>query len=315
MKTRLRFALVTLAAVGLAGPALAQDNLVVNGQFDSGIEGWTLGPASSGWSATDRNGTPGSGSASITNSVRRNDQGLSQCFPTTAGTRVEFGAWALLSEDATEDARAIVVAIQYESEDCTDGAVFYTYSNKARTLGEWAEQNTSITTQHGIRSVRMHLAPYPNVDDLEVTALYDDAYYREVAYGEFVLNPSMASSWYDPLQSGHGVMLHVLDRFRVWMCWFTFDAMGDPSWICALGRSYGMSTTMIFEEAFIMEGGMFPPDFDPDMVNQVPWGRIEIEFTACNEGVMRWTTDVPGYSDGEMPLRRLTSLWDNPCGD
>lgn len=313
MMNRQVMSFVGAAMVLACSTAGAQDNLVVNGGFDEDFAGWTPGPAAFQWVATDRNGAPDSGSVEFTTNLRPNNQGLSQCFPTESGTQIEVGAWAFLPEDAPTEARAIVRAVEYESEDCSDGALLFRFSNDAATPGEWTLQDLTFTTRYGTRSVALGLAPFTNTEGVTVTALYDDAYYRESAFGQFVLNPSVSASWYDPAQSGHGVMIHMLDRFSVWVCWYTFDGDGDPAWICGLGRASVPTPTLRIEEAFVMEGGAFPPDFDPDAVELVPWGQIDIEFSSCTEGTLRWTTDAPGYTNGEMPLRRLTSLWDNPC--
>ena len=44
----------------------------------------------------------------------------------------------------------------------------------------------------------------------------------------------MSASWYNPAESGHGNMIHLIDDERAWMCWFTFNLKGNPAWIYAL---------------------------------------------------------------------------------
>jgi hypothetical protein len=128
-----------------------------------------------------------------------------------------------------------------------------------------------------------------------------------------IINPSMSASWYNPQQAGHGIMIHMLDESTPWMCWFTFDLDGKPAWICALGVVDGNS--MVFENAFVVEGGNFPPLFDPEQIVEVPWGSIIVTFASCDDANMEWTTGTTGFQSGSMRLQRLTSLWGAECVD
>jgi len=125
------------------------------------------------------------------------------------------------------------------------------------------------------------------------------------------VDPSMSASWYYTRESGHGVMLNILDETSAWMCWFAFDLDGNRAWICSLGAVDG--GTITFEDAFMMDGGNFPPLWDPAQVEKVPWGTIIITFTSCDTARMEWATMAPGFVSGSMPLSRLTTLWGNVC--
>ncbi len=70
---------------------------------------------------------------------------------------------------------------------------------------------------------------------------------------------------------------------------------------------------IVFADAFTVEGGNFPPLFDPGQIVEVPWGSITVTFTGCNSGMMTWSTSAQGFQSGSMPLIRLTSLWGNAC--
>ncbi len=127
----------------------------------------------------------------------------------------------------------------------------------------------------------------------------------------FAVGPSMSASWFNPGQSGHGITLEFLNATSAWMCWFTFDLVGNRAWICGIGTVGG--NTVSFTDAFVVNGGKFPPLFDPAAIAEVPWGSVTIAFTGCNSGTMSWTTSTPNFTSGSMPLSRLTSLWGNGC--
>ena len=125
------------------------------------------------------------------------------------------------------------------------------------------------------------------------------------------INPSMSATWFNPREAGHGVMIHLMDASTAWMCWFAFDVDGKPAWICGLGN-IGLGS-IVFDNAFVVEGGNFPPFFNPAQIAEVPWGSIVITFTGCETGRMEWMTTTEGYFSGSMPLARLTTLWGNDC--
>lgn len=304
-------AVALLTLVILSVPAVAQDNLVVNSGFDMNVSGWQQGTWSGEWRSFDADGSNASGSLFLTNDTGGSftDHAWTQCFPVMPGTMVEVGAMTFSPTGQGSDDEPIVVLISFESDDCTTGKRLSTFSNKNQQPGEWHLQNAQGTAGFGIGSYQLMLVP-PRDGELVLSAYFDNVYYREVGQ-EFVLNPSMSTSWYDPDQSGHGIQLQIYSGTNAWMCWYTFDNMGVPVWLCGIGV---ITNNLIrFLDVFIVEGGQFPPDFDPDMITTETWGQIFIEIDSCDTGHMEWTTDDPRFQDGEMPLVRLLPLWGVKC--
>ena len=136
--------------------------------------------------------------------------------------------------------------------------------------------------------------------------------------GTFMLNVAdrlsyrLGGHWFNPEQSGHGVDLQMLDDGQVLLTWFVFDQAGNPAWLVASGGQSGNTASL---DAVIVEGGRFPPDFDAETIVRRPWGRIELEFLGCTRAVMRWTSDFPGFNDGQLDLQRLTSTAGHGCDD
>lgn len=124
------------------------------------------------------------------------------------------------------------------------------------------------------------------------------------------LSNRMAGSWYNPDQSGHGITLEILKDDVVLLYWFTFDDQGNPAWIIAQGESEGTSAILT---ATLVSGGRFPPDFDPADIDKQDWGEISLSFSDCHGGHMAWQSDLPGFSDGDMGLVRLSAPAGRPC--
>ncbi|MFU8831435.1 MAG: hypothetical protein ACNA7J_04675 [Wenzhouxiangella sp.] len=127
------------------------------------------------------------------------------------------------------------------------------------------------------------------------------------------LTARLTGSWYNPDESGHGLSIEILDAEMVLAYWFTFDAVGDPAWVVAVGDYVGDGLAEM--DGWFAKGGTFPPSFDPELVEVVSWGGLEIEFHSCTEATLRWQATVSGFGSGEMPLQRFTRQAEFTCTD
>lgn len=125
------------------------------------------------------------------------------------------------------------------------------------------------------------------------------------------LTSRMSGSWYNPAESGHGISLEVIGPDLLLVYWYTFDPAGDPLWLIAMGEYHGQGLASLQAER--VSGGLFPPSFDPGQIELHHWGELEIEFDDCSRATLRWLPDDPAYSDGEMPLERLTRNLGHDC--
>lgn len=304
---------IVLFSFAIAGQA--QTNLLDNPGFETDFTGWDQYFGRVGeWSSEDADGSPGSGSALLGNEGTSNGivpLVLNQCISVQAGQEYQFGGEVRVPPGQPSGTAAYIYAYPYTNADCA-GPLGAFESATASSNGEWESGDSSITTGAGVQSILFAIGVFkPNGETADAEAYFDNLYLLGADGGVFLVNPAMAASWYNPAEAGHGIMIHLINATEAWMCWFTFDDMGNPVWICALGTING--DTITFEEAFTVEGGVFPPDFDPGLIEEVPWGSITVVFTGCNTGTMSWVTNVPGFSSGEMPIARLTATWGAAC--
>jgi hypothetical protein len=57
-------------------------------------------------------------------------------------------------------------------------------------------------------------------------------------------------------------------------------------------------------------GSGFGTAFDPAAVIRRRWGRLEVEFTGCDAGILRWSStgaDSAGFGDGGYPIQRVAA--------
>ncbi|HEY2394600.1 MAG TPA: hypothetical protein VGH81_01295 [Rudaea sp.] len=118
------------------------------------------------------------------------------------------------------------------------------------------------------------------------------------------INPAFTGNWFDPNQSGQGLMLEVLPGNQLLAYWFSFDPGGDAqAWFGGIGTYSGSSVTI--PNVILPTGGSWLPTFDPNAINLQPWGTLTFTFTNCNRGQVVFDAGL-GYGSGSMTLSRLT---------
>ena len=128
------------------------------------------------------------------------------------------------------------------------------------------------------------------------------------------LDGSHSGSWFNPLESGHGLAVEVLPNGVGLIYWYVYDQNGNPIWLIGSGDIEGDTITVDF---YIYEGAMFPPDFDTEDLVQTYWGTGSLTLNGCNQADFAWQPDagISGYTAGQMEFQRLTALADLSCTD
>jgi hypothetical protein len=119
------------------------------------------------------------------------------------------------------------------------------------------------------------------------------------------IDASFTGSWYDPTQSGHGLMLEVLPGNQLLALWFAFDTSGNQAWFGGVGTYSGNAA--IINGVSLPSGGHWIPNFDPHALVYKPWGTLGFTFTDHDHGQVSFNS-VLGYGSGSMNLTRLTSV-------
>lgn len=114
-----------------------------------------------------------------------------------------------------------------------------------------------------------------------------------------------SGSWYDPSHSGEGYVLQVMADQRALVYWFSYGADGERRWFYGTAPLDG--DRLVFDEIYTTKGGVFGPGFDPETVQVVPWGALELEL-ACDGGTARFSSTEEGFPAGELDLVRLSVL-------
>ncbi|MEP6939995.1 MAG: PQQ-dependent sugar dehydrogenase [Rudaea sp.] len=125
------------------------------------------------------------------------------------------------------------------------------------------------------------------------------------------ITAAFTGSWYDPAQSGHGVMFEVLSDTSAVAVWYTFAPSGGQAWFGGAGT---ISNGQALINAVQTTGGKFIPNFDPSAIQKPDWGTLTLTFSDCNTGRVDFSS-VLGYGTGSMNLKRLTGISGATCSD
>jgi hypothetical protein len=119
------------------------------------------------------------------------------------------------------------------------------------------------------------------------------------------ITTAYTGAWYDPTQSGHGLILEVLSEHRLLAFWFTFDREGRQTWFGGVGNIDGDLAVL---DVAAGAGGAWIPNFDPGTYYLSQWGTLMFQFRDCDHGRVDFTGNESNsfFGHGHMDLTRLT---------
>jgi hypothetical protein len=127
----------------------------------------------------------------------------------------------------------------------------------------------------------------------------------------FSIDHRLTGSWFDPDQSGHGLVIQVLPGGRLLAWWFAFDPAGtQQAWFGGVGTYSGNTATVT--EVSRTTGGRWLPNFDPRGIVNLAWGRFTFTFNDLDHGRVDFNS-VAGFGSGSMQLTRITRPLETPA--
>jgi hypothetical protein len=123
----------------------------------------------------------------------------------------------------------------------------------------------------------------------------------------------MSGNWFNSQQAGHGFQIEVATNNVMIAIWFVYAPDGSgQNWIYAQG-TYDKTSSTVTLPAIMLTGAKFPPNFRPSDLTQTAWGNLTFSFTDCNNGMATWSSPLPGYGMGSLPITRLTQIAGTTC--
>ena len=127
-----------------------------------------------------------------------------------------------------------------------------------------------------------------------------------------------SGSWLDPSRAGEGIELLWTADGNAVLGWYTYTPDGDPFWLIGLGQrsgegeGEGEAQRIVFPALYSARGGRFGEQYDPTLVERLPWGRLELDL-GCSTGTATFQSDLPAFGTGTLNLRLLTRAAQTPC--
>ena len=125
----------------------------------------------------------------------------------------------------------------------------------------------------------------------------------------------MSGSWYNPMQSGHGLSVEVLSPGRSIFYWYVYNPDGTPTFLIADGENNGDTIFATLYHHTGMRWGVFDPD---DNDRQI-WGEATLEFVNCGFAIFTYEAthgdqDIP-FGEGRIELSKLANIDHLPCAE
>lgn len=124
------------------------------------------------------------------------------------------------------------------------------------------------------------------------------------------ITSDFTGAWFEPATNGQGIQLQVLSNGNAGAFWFTFDGNGNQIWALGTGQITGDTLVMQMRTS---RGPIFGPNFNPNDLQQVPFGTVTMQFDSCENGNLTWVSNDPQFGSGSMPLVRLSRSGDSFC--
>ena len=161
-------------------PAAAQGNLIVNGSFDSDLNGWNLGNPLSGyleWSPADVDGSTDSGSARVVNTdTAAFSVTLYQCVPATEGLRYDAATTLYIPPGQGWPGYVYMRVVWSTAADCNGGWLAVLNHPIMTTLGAWETQSLSdVVPPATTQGAQLEVVVFKSVAGGQFEVLVDNA--------------------------------------------------------------------------------------------------------------------------------------------
>ncbi len=144
------------------------------------------------------------------------------------------------------------------------------------------------------------------------------AYLAGEAGETFVLNPGLNANWWvGPSRSGEGAQVEIIRTGEVLtavVTFYSYNTENEQIFLIAIGTVNGNSANL---DVFITDGGLWGDEFDPGLVDEIPFGSGAITSGHCGELTLAVTPNATyldlGFSAQEWEMIRLAQTPAIPC--
>ena len=110
-------------------------------------------------------------------------------------------------------------------------------------------------------------------------------------------------TYFDPSRDGEGVQLAVQADGLSWVMTFYTYLDGEQAWMIGSGSRLGNKIS--FGDMAVTRGGDYGPNFDPDDIELINVGTIELEFINCNDISLDIQSVLPEFPSDQREMTRI----------
>lgn len=122
-----------------------------------------------------------------------------------------------------------------------------------------------------------------------------------------LIDQDFSGMWFNPSENGHGLQLEEITfngSKGVNFSWFVYHE-GNPFWLVGQAPIEGNKSTV---QVSYTRGADFGAGFNAADVEVLPWGEVELELLNNNNLKLGWSTQLNGFTNGQLEMVRLTTL-------
>lgn len=116
--------------------------------------------------------------------------------------------------------------------------------------------------------------------------------------------------WINEEQPAHGVHLEVLEGGRALIGWYTYGSDGQPLWLIGEGDINGFDVSASLLQ---FSDGRPPAQWSSAQAQSEVWGQVTLSINGCNDALLSWDSDHPGFDQGSLELTRFTRMQGSRC--
>ncbi len=121
-----------------------------------------------------------------------------------------------------------------------------------------------------------------------------------------------SGTWFDPSHDGEGLIVEQLNASTLVFSWFSYDDTGEQAWFTGIAVLQE-DGSYLSESVSITSGGIFGPEFDPDLVERMTWGNLRLSFSDCDNALLEYQSGLSGFGIGRQNLTRLSTPSGTTC--
>lgn len=127
-----------------------------------------------------------------------------------------------------------------------------------------------------------------------------------------------SGAWFNPDRAGEGFIIEVLPDQQAVVYWFTYkpDGSREQVWLIGQGEVVVIAGPATAPPGFVRGrieietmhqplGGQYGPGFDPEQIDYINWGSLQIDIDQSDGAVVHWESHIDGYGTGSYELERL----------